>query len=148
MHTHTRSIVINAPIAEVFDFHNDTNNLLKITPPNMKVDFESIGPQGKGHEVKLNVKQFGVLPMKWHMRFTEYEEPTRMVDEQLSGPFKVWRQIRDFEEVEGGTRLTDTVEYQLPLGPLGRFANWLVAQHQIRSMFEYRQKRTKEIIES
>ena len=148
MHRISSTFAIKAPISEVFHFHDDTNNLLKITPPNMKVDFETFGPTGVGHEVKLNVKQFGILPMKWHVRFKEYDEPHRMVDEQVSGPFKLWRQIREFKEVEGGTELKDIVEYELPLGPLGRIANWLVARHQIRSMFEYRQTRTKELLES
>jgi ligand-binding SRPBCC domain-containing protein len=50
--------------------------------------------------------------------------------------------------VPGGTKLTDVVEYQLPLGWLGRLANAIVVRRQIESMFSYRQRRTKELLEA
>jgi ligand-binding SRPBCC domain-containing protein len=143
----TCSVVIHAPIDRVFHFHDDTKNLIKITPPSIKISFESFGPPGLGYEVKLKVVQFGFIPMYWHVRITDYVQNVRMVDEQLSGPFTMWKQRRDFTKVNGGTMLTDTVEYAVPFGPLGRIVDRLFVRKQIHSMFAYRQARTKALLE-
>lgn len=145
---YSRSVVINAPIDDVFHFHDNTDNLLKITPPSIKVAIESRGTPGLGYEVRLRVRQFGVMTMNWHVRITEYVAPTRMVDEQVRGPFTLWRQIRDLRTVPGGTELCDTVEYSVPFGILGRLANRLVIHREITRMFAHRQQATKQLLEA
>ena len=147
-HRISRSVIIAAPIDQVFHFHDNTDNLLKITPPHIKVAIESRGVPGLGYEVHLRVRQFGLLTMNWHVKITEYVSPTRMVDEQISGPFASWKQMRDLRVVDGGTELTDTVEYAVPFGPLGQLANWLVIQREIEGMFAYRQQATKRLLEA
>jgi ligand-binding SRPBCC domain-containing protein len=148
MERHSRSIVINAPIEQVFHFHDDTRNLLKITPPNINVRIKAMGTPGLHYQVTLTVVMFRLLPMKWVVRITEYEPPFRMTDEQVSGPFTTWKQTRLLREVEGGTELTDVVEYEAPFGVLGRIANALVIKRQIADMFSYRQQATKRLLES
>jgi ligand-binding SRPBCC domain-containing protein len=143
-----RTILIRAPIERVFHFHDDTANLLKITPPNIKVTVESMGSPGLGYEVILRVRQFGLFTMRWHVKITEYEPPHRMTDIQLSGPFRSWKQIRSLREVDGATELTDRVEYEAPFGVLGRVANALVIRRQVDAMFDYRQQATKRLLES
>ncbi|MBK6292326.1 MAG: hypothetical protein IPF59_11375 [Ignavibacteria bacterium] len=71
----TSSILIDAPIEKVFHFHDDTTNLLKITPPGIKVSFETLGEPGLGYEVILKVRQFGLFTMRWHVRVTQYQPP-------------------------------------------------------------------------
>ena len=148
MTRYERTTRIDAPIDQVFHFHDDTQNLLKITPPNIKVQIESMGEPGLGYEVILKVRQFGLFTMRWHVRITAYDPPKLMIDEQVSGPFSEWKQIREFREVDGGTELTDVVEYTPPLGVLGRLADGLVINRQIRDMFSFRQAKTKELIEA
>lgn len=143
----SKSVEIAAPIETVFHFHDNTDNLLRITPPHIKVQIESRGTPGLGYEVHLRVRQFGLLTMHWHVRITEYVAPTRMVDEQVKGPFAIWRQIRDLRPIPGGTELRDTVEYAVPFGILGRLANWLVIRREIERMFAYRQHATKRLLE-
>ncbi|MFN6113563.1 MAG: SRPBCC family protein [Bacteroidota bacterium] len=143
-----RTVRINAPIEKVFHFHDDTRNLLKITPPDIKVSIETMGSPGLGYEVTLKVRQFMVFVMRWHVKITVYEPPVLMVDEQVSGPFRTWKQTRRLRQVEGGTELTDIVEYEAPFGPLGRIVNALVIRRQIEKMFTYRQATTKKLLES
>jgi len=143
-----RTVRINAPIEKVFHFHDDTRNLLKITPPDIKVSIETKGSPGLGYEVTLKVRQFMVFVMRWHVKITVYEPPVLMVDEQVSGPFRTWKQTRRLRQVEGGTELTDIVEYEAPFGPLGRIVNALVIRRQIEKMFTYRQATTKKLLES
>lgn len=141
-------IVIAAPIERVFHFHDDTRNLLRITPPSIKVSIETMGKPGLGYEVVLKVRQFGIFTMRWKVRITEYVPPTLMSDEQVSGPFAYWKQTRRLHEVDGGTELTDIVEYRPPFGVLGRIANALVIRRQVLEMFAYRQATTKRLLES
>lgn len=142
-----RSVIINAPIERVFHFHDDTNNLIRITPKGIKVAIESVGTPGLGYEAKLIVTQFGLVRMRWHVRITQYDPPHSITDVQISGPFHTWRQHRYFREVEGGTELTDVVEYRLPFGWLGKIADALLVKREIAKMFAYRQEATKRLLE-
>lgn len=148
MERYASSIVIDAPIDRVFHFHDDTRNLLRITPPHIKVRIDAAGTPGPGYRVTLTVRMFGILPMRLVVRITEYDAPHRMADEQVRGPFRTWKQTRLLRSVEGGTELTDVVEYATPFGWLGRVANAVIIRRQIRSMFDHRQAATKRILES
>ena len=143
-----RTVQISAPIERVFHFHDDTRNLLKITPPDVHVTIETMGSPGLGYEVTLKVRQFMLFVMHWHVRITAYEPPFLMIDEQVSGPFKTWKQTRKLRQVDGITELTDIVEYDVPFGLIGRIANAMVIKGQIEKMFAYRQATTKKLLES
>jgi ligand-binding SRPBCC domain-containing protein len=92
--------------------------------------------------------QFGILSNTILIAFVEYKPPYRLSDEQRSGPFRRWRQTRAFRAVPGGTELTDRVEYELGFGVLGRIVDALFVAGRVRRMFEFRQERTRELIES
>ncbi len=143
-----RTVLIAAPIERVFSFHDDTRNLLAITPSHLKVSITSMGTPGPGYEVRLTVRFLGLIPMHWHVRITEHVPPVRMTDVQVSGPFRSWKQIRLLRSVPDGTELTDVVEYEVPFGVLGHIADVLFIRRQIRSMFAYRQAATKRLLES
>jgi ligand-binding SRPBCC domain-containing protein len=51
-------------------------------------------------------------------------------------------------EGEGGTWVEDRVTYQLPLGPLGRLAHGLGAGTRVRALFDYRDRRLRELLGS
>ena len=132
----------------VFDFHTDPQNLLKITPSNLAVTLETSGPTEVGQTISINVKHLGLFAMTWKVMFTSVDRPTLLVDEQISGPFQYWKQIRTFTATNSGTLLTDVVEYCPPFGLLGRVADALVVKRQVSKMFRHRQKKTKALIES
>ncbi len=143
-----RTVAIDAPIERVFHFHDDTQNLLKITPPNIKVTIETMGSPGLGYEVTLKIRQFAFFVMRWHVKITAYQPPVLMIDEQIRGPFASWKQTRQLQTVNGKTELTDIVEYEAPFGILGRIANALVIRRQVEAMFAFRQAATKHLLES
>jgi ligand-binding SRPBCC domain-containing protein len=149
MHTFERSIVINAPIDVVFHFHDDPQNLLKISPPNIKVKLISATPAGKGQRVVLDVTQFGFVKSRWEAEITLYEPPFKMVDVLHKSPFHSWKQTRLFEKLsDTQTRLTDRVDYELPIDVVSNiFVGWYV-KREIESMFAFRQKKTKELLEA
>lgn len=148
MPSYRRSIEIAAPIDAVFHFHDDPRNLLRITPPQVKLELLEVrGEKPEGREIRIRMTQFGLLRNTILIRFIRYQPPHLLVDEQKNGPFRFWRQTRHFEETSSGTLLTDVVEYEVPFGFLGRLADRLVIAPRVRSMFEYRQRRIREILE-
>lgn len=148
MGRYQKTININASVEDVFHFHDDTRNLIKITPPSIKVSFTTRGAAGLGQDIFLSVRQFGIVRTTWHVRITAYQAPSIMVDEQIKGPFATWQQTRVIAPgQDGGTTLTDIVDYTLPFGPLGRLVDALVVRKQIERMFAYRQQATKNLLE-
>ncbi|WP_395243052.1 SRPBCC family protein [Agromyces sp. MMS24-K17] len=62
---------------------------------------------------------FGV-PFRMTSRITEYERPSRFVDEQVRGPFAGFRHVHRFEAAGGRTTMVDEVGFAAPFGWLGR----------------------------
>lgn len=149
MHKFERSVLIHAPIESVFHFHDHPENLLKISPPDVKVHLISATSAGKGQRVVLDVTQFGFFKSRWEAEITVYEPPFKMVDVLYKSPFHSWKQTRLFEKIsDNETRLTDRVEYELPADALsGFFFGWYI-EHEIEKMFAFRQKKTKELLEA
>jgi len=133
----SRSIEIHAPIDKVFHFHDDIENLLKITPPDAHLTILSADPPGKDQRVVLSLSQFGIITLRWEVEITEYNPPNRMTDEQLHGPFHSWKQNRNFEKLGGTlTRMTDTVEYELPFHTISDLILGAFFKAEIEQMFD------------
>lgn len=130
---------IPRPRREVFQFFADAHNLERITPPFL--NFRILTPDPillhAGTRIDYTIGLYGI-PMKWKTLLEEFVEGSHFMDTQLSGPYKVWRHRHEFHDVEGGTEMRDTVDYQLPFGPLGRLAHLLFVRTQLRRIFDYR----------
>ena len=83
------------------------------------------GAMALGDTVTWRARHFGVR-FTMTSQITELDSPTRFVDEQVSGPFRRWWHEHVFEERDGATLMTDTVEFMSPLGPVGRLVDRLV----------------------
>ncbi|MEO6939687.1 MAG: SRPBCC family protein [Candidatus Kapaibacterium sp.] len=139
---------ILAPVEELFLFHTDTNNLELITPLEISVGIESIVGEGKGSIITLRMRALGLIRSRWVIEIAEFEPPHRIVDLQLSGPFKFFRHSRTFTSLgEDTSRLEDMLEYELPLGIIGRIANALFFRGLISRQFAYRHKQTHAILD-
>ncbi len=151
MGTYHAETTIDAPIADVFEFHRDTRNAKLIGHPAQPIlGVEGEFPLHLGDEVVLRVLVLPVpVPQRWRVRVKELVEPTLLVDETLDGPFTSFVHEHRFTDIgDGRTRLTDHVEYTLPLGPLGRVADRVVVSRLMGATFRHRQRRTKELLEA
>ena len=90
------------PREEVFPFFADAFNLEAITPPflRFKVTTEAPIEMQVGALIDYKLRLHGI-PITWRTRIAAWEPPYRFVDEQLKGPYSLWRHEHTFEEVEG-----------------------------------------------
>jgi len=134
-------MTVPLPVAEVFRFFEDPLNLARITPPELRFVVKTPRPieMRPGALIDYTIRWLG-LPMKWRTRICAYQPGKYFIDEQIRGPYKLWRHRHDFVEVSGASRISDHVEYELPLGLLGRIAHAAIVGRQLEWIFAYRQR--------
>jgi ligand-binding SRPBCC domain-containing protein len=145
-----RSCVVRAPVGEVFAFHLDTRNAARIAPRTMPVvAVHGSFPLAQHDEVEIVVRLWPTpIRQTWRVEAERIVEPTLIVDRMLAGPFPSWVHQHRFEDLgAGSTRLTDHVDYHLPLGLLGSAADALLVRRMLARTFRYRQSKTRELLE-
>lgn len=147
MRTFRYSSWIEAPVADVFAFHEQPGALERLTPPKEKLEkIQQTNGIEPGSQVVV-AAYLGPFRVTWHALHTAYEKDRLFVDEQEKGPFQTWIHRHEFAEENGGTRLTDFVRYELKGGrAVGLLAGWFVT-YQLNKMFKWRHKVTKESCE-
>ncbi|UOQ59637.1 SRPBCC family protein [Leucobacter rhizosphaerae] len=95
------------------------------------------GQIGLGECVTWRARHFGVW-FTMTSRITELERPHRFVDEQVSGPFKMFRHEHRFEPTSAGTRMTDTLTIASPV--FGIIAERLVLVPYLRRLITARNR--------
>lgn len=78
------------------------------------------------------------MPLRWRSKIEVWEHEAWFVDVQERDPYRRWRHEHRFRTDGDRTVVEDLVDYVPPLGPLGRLANELFADRQLRSIFGYR----------
>lgn len=139
---------IHASPQQVFAFHEASGALESLTPPWEKVKVvEGGGSIEPGAIVRLQTK-LGPFSLNWVAEHTEYKPPYLFADRQVSGPFASWyHRHRMIDDGAGGTILRDEVEYQVPMGLLGRLLGGRLIARKLQRMFDYRHQLTKSLVE-
>lgn len=71
------------------------------------------------------------------------EPPQRFVDVQQSGPFRSWRHEHRFTSTGGRAELSDSIEFELPMGAVGRALLGGRMLAEIDRQFRFRHARTR-----
>jgi ligand-binding SRPBCC domain-containing protein len=93
-----------------------------------------------GDRVRLKVFMHH-LPFFWESSITEYQPNTIFVDITKHSPFALWKHYHIFEPRDGGTLMTDRVEYKLPFSILGEIANHVFVKSELECIFSARHKK-------
>ena len=130
------------PRSEVFEFFSNALNLEGITPPWLQFRVVTALPIRvyKGAEIEYRLRIRGI-PVGWRSRITVWDPPHCFVDEQVTGPYRMWIHEHRFIDDSGGTSCEDNVQYA-PLG--GAFMNKLIVEKDVRKIFAYRSDRLQE----
>jgi ligand-binding SRPBCC domain-containing protein len=127
-------------IAEAWDFFSSPANLDSITPPDLGFRITS-APELRMFEGQIITYRVKIAPLLWVPWVTEIkcvEEGRSFIDEQRFGPYAFWHHRHLFEPEGDGVRMTDTIHYGLPLGPLGSIAHGVFVRRKLEWIFSYR----------
>ncbi|MEM1442927.1 MAG: TIGR01777 family oxidoreductase [Verrucomicrobiota bacterium] len=144
--TFQRQSIIQAPAEELRDWHFREGAFLRLNPPWEKAKVvESFTELKDGARAVIEVGM-GPLKQRWIADHELIENG--FLDRQESGPFTSWEHRHLFEEESANSsRLTDSIRYRLPLGPLGRIFGNPIVRPKLERMFRYRHAVTKADLE-
>ena len=148
IHILERTQLISAPITEVWAFFSTPENLDTLTPQNMGFKILSPRPIPKAFEgqlIEYKVRPVLNMPLYWKTKITSVIEGDSFVDEQLKGPYSLWRHTHQFIEQGNQVLMKDRIEYKLPFGLLGDVVNKLYVKNRLKDIFDFRYKKTEEL---
>ena len=150
MHSLRQTQILSVSREKLWDFISVPQNLNEITPP--KMAFKIVGELPKSAFAGLLLEYKVKIPvLGWTSWLTEIKYVTdgySFMDEQRVGPYKLWLHTHTLEDVEGGTKMTDEIHYQMPFGPLGVIAHVLFVKRTLKQIFDYRREKLDEIFPS
>ncbi len=141
--------VIEASAERVFAFHEAADAFERLQPPWQTT--EIIRPPSSlevGTRVELRVK-LGPLWQTLVAEHVEYEPGRMFADRMVEGPFAQWLHRHVVTPIAPGRcTLTDEIEYELPLGAVGRIFGGGFARRSLERLFEYRHEVTRKACEA
>jgi hypothetical protein len=139
-----RSVELPAPAAEAFGWHERPGAFERLNPPWMRVKvLRHSGTIRDGDRIALRMR-LGPLPIAWDVVHRDFVAGRQFCGVQLKGPFKSWRHSHRVEPVDAErSRLTDRVEYEIPLGAAGKTLMARRITRQLALLFDYRHELTR-----
>lgn len=139
-------MVLDAPIEQVYAFHENPGNIHAISPGWLDASVEQASATavpGETFSLRVGVRWFP-LKLGWIGIWEEARCPSLLIDGARKSPFVFWRHQHRFESLgPSQTRMTDHVTYRLPGGWLGKIAGETFGRLQFRFMFADRHRRTR-----
>ncbi len=128
-------------IQDAWDFFSSPENLSKITPAKMNFRIVHNSGSGKIYAGQIIRYKVNILPfcsVNWMTEITHVQEPFYFVDDQRFGPYALWHHQHHFKEVPGGIEMSDEINYAVPYGWVGQFANWIFVGREVNAIFNHR----------
>ena len=122
----TKTIDIKASISNVFTYFARPEHIadqfeervgMTVVPMDVKAGM------GVGTTFRV-IGDFDGKRIEWDCETTEFIQEERIAAKMIKGPFKKWNIVTEFKALADKlTRLTMTVNYEMPFGPLGGIIN-------------------------
>ena len=141
--------LIAASAEKVFAFHERNDAFALLMPPWQKAEI-LLPPTSLavGTRVVLRTR-VGPFWQTIEAEHVVYEPGRLFADRMVRGPFKAWLHRHVVTpRGEDGSLLTDAIEYELPLGALGRIFGGAFARRELERLFAYRHEVTRAACES
>jgi ligand-binding SRPBCC domain-containing protein len=140
----TKTTRIGASAETVFAFHERPDALALLQPPWAATAIvQPPASLAVGTRVILRTK-LGPFTRTIEAEHVAYEPGRMFADRMVRGPFPTWLH-RHVVTPEGpdASLLTDDVEYELPLGIVGRLVGGPIARRELERLFAYRHDVTR-----
>ena len=141
MASFVKRTAIDVPKDALLAWHMRPGAFERLTPPWAGLRaIEHPRTIAPGARAKLALS-FGPVTFPWHAR---YEPDTAgFKDLQEHGPMKRWVHAHRFlDTASGGSILEDAIDYELPLGALGRLVAGRRAARRLERLFGYRDRKS------
>ncbi|WP_417379742.1 SRPBCC family protein [Gimesia sp.] len=127
------SVQLNATPQEMFEFLIDTENILKISPPDTGLSFTKKPDKlYHGAILEFQIQGFGKVQEGTH-EIIVFEEPTLFTEKQISGPLKSYTHEHHIVPAgENQITLIDRLEFEPPGGLLG----FLITESKLLDLFD------------
>ncbi|MBW2381323.1 MAG: SRPBCC family protein [Deltaproteobacteria bacterium] len=129
MITYDNSIVIKAPVSEVFTYVNDLTTMADWLTG--LVEVRNVIGAGEGQQCEWTFKLIGIQ-LRGQAVVVDCVENKRCTHQSIGMFSATWKQI--VEPHEDGTKLIIEVEYTLPLSVLGKLAEPLTVRRMARDL--------------
>jgi len=144
VHTLESEVWVACTREAVFEFFSRAENLEALTPHWLHFSILSPRPieMKAGTRIRYRLRLHGI-PMRWESEITAWDPPHRFVDEQRTGPCRLWIHEHQFLEHEGGTKVRDTVQYAAAGGEM---VHRLFVAPDLNRIFEFHRQKLAEIL--
>jgi ligand-binding SRPBCC domain-containing protein len=135
----TSTEVLPQPVPVVFAFLRSPANRTKLAPLSWSLQLVS-GPEllERGSRMVLRGRRKGISQTS-ELEVTAFEQDCLLEEEQRRGPFRRWKQSFTFEAApEGGTRLTEWIDWEKPGGMLGLLVSEAMIEEELRELETHR----------
>jgi ligand-binding SRPBCC domain-containing protein len=140
---------IPAPVGDVWKLFSQSANLVQLTPAGMDIRIVSAiddRPIYPGQIIEYKLKPLWGMTIRWITEIGVVEQERFFMDIQRKGPYRLWEHKHYFQPIQGGVEMTDIVNYQIPMGILGRMANSVLVKQKLRQVFEHRFRQVEKLL--
>jgi ligand-binding SRPBCC domain-containing protein len=140
---------IGAPVANVYEYYTDPENIKNAWPSDIVKESEvtSGNKNEEGTEMRVKGKYMG-KEEEMKLEVIQKEENKKLVTTQTEGPFKSWKSVQEFQGNGNSTQIRHVISYELPT--TGKIANILSgsqADNKIRQGLEQAAQTVKKKLE-
>ena len=134
------------PRQQVFSFFSKAENLEVLTPPWLRFKILNQSTSEIETDTLLNYRlRIHGFPVKWRTLIADWNPSDSFVDTQLKGPYKMWYHVHTFEDVPGGTLISDDVKFVIPGWIFGKVILPFI-RRDVSAIFEYRRKMIEDLV--
>lgn len=125
-----------------WEFFSTPRNLDSITPEDVgfKITYLPSEQMYAGQIITYKVMIFPQVWVPWVTEISHVEEGRSFVDQQLSGPYKLWHHLHTFEPHEEGVLMTDLVHYSIGFSVFGEIPHRLFVKKKLEHIFHHRKE--------
>jgi carbon monoxide dehydrogenase subunit G len=143
----TKSIEIEASPEKVFDFINDQKKMNELSKGMAEGEYTSKGPVGVGTTLHF-VGKAGGSQAEWDMEITEFVKNKKVAMRTIGASKFKMTGSHTLEPTDKGTKLTNTMDYELPYSILGKIVDKIKVHKDIEKQVEKQLRETKKALES